>query len=192
MASMETTSEAPARTQPVSLLPTALIGVVALAVAIVFLWSSSWYVVFLTIHILFVVVWIGGGLLLTLFGILAERARDGAELAQIAKMAAFAGERVFAPSALIVLIMGVAMVLNADLGFDHFFIVFGLLGFLSTFVIGIAVLGPMAKRATAMIAERSPNDPEVQAYAGKILLVARVDVAVLLLVIIDMITRPFS
>jgi uncharacterized membrane protein len=191
MGGLETTSESP-RTRAVSLLPTALIGLVALVVAIVFLSSRTWYVTFLTIHILAVVVWIGGGLLLTVFGILAERAQDGDQLAQIARMAAFAGERIFAPAAFVVVAMGIAMVLNADLDFGQFWLILGLLGFLTTFVLGIAVLGPMAKRANAMIAEKGANHPDVQAYGSKILLIARADVAMLLVVIVDMVTRPFS
>ena len=192
MGSMETTSEAPAPTQPVSLLPTLLIGAAALVVAIVFLASTSWFTFFLTVHILFVVIWIGGGALLTVLGIMAQRTRDGEQLAQIARQAAFAGERIFAPSALIVVAAGVAMVLNVGYGFDHFWLLFGLLGFLTTFVLGIAVLSPMARRANAMIAEKGTNHPDVQAYGGKILLVARADVAMLMLVIVDMVTKPFS
>ena len=91
-----TAAEAPA--SRASLLPNALIGLSFLVVAIVFAASSSWYDTFLTVHILFVVVWIGGGLLLTVFGIKAERSRDPAEMGQLTKMAAFAGERIFAPA----------------------------------------------------------------------------------------------
>jgi uncharacterized membrane protein len=192
MASMETTSEVPAQTKPSSLLPTVLIALVALAVAIVFLSTRTWYVTFLAVHLLAVVIWIGGGLLLTLFGLLAQRAQDGAQLAHIARMAAFAGERIFAPSAIVVLVMGIAMVLNSHYGFDHFWLGFGLLGFLTTFVLGIAVLGPMSKRGSAMIAEKGPDDPAVQAYAEKILLVARADVAMLVVVIVDMVARPWA
>jgi uncharacterized membrane protein len=192
MASMETTSEASARTKPASLLPTLLIGAVALVVAIVFLASSSWFTVFLTIHLLFVVIWIGGGALLTVLGLMAQRTRDGEQLAQIARQAAFAGERIFAPSALIVVAAGIAMVLNVGYGFDHFWLLFGLLGFLTTFVLGVAVLSPMAKRADAMIEEKGPNAPDVQAYGAKILLIARADVAMLMLVIVDMVAKPFS
>jgi uncharacterized membrane protein len=189
---METTSDSSARAQPVSLLPTLLIAAVALVVAIVFLASSSWFTVFLAIHILFVVIWIGGGALLTVLGIMAQRTQDGEQLWQIARQAAFAGERIFAPSALIVVAAGVGMVLNIGYGFDHFWLLFGLLGFLTTFVLGIAVLSPMAKRANAMIEEKGPNHPDVQAYGGKILLIARADVAMLLLVIVDMVAKPFS
>jgi len=191
MTGMETTTEAQAAERP-SLLPTAVIALVALVVAIIFLSSRSWYLTFKTVHVISVVVWIGGGLLLTLFGILAERARDGIQLAAIARMAAFAGERIFTPAALLAVASGIAMVLNLHWGFDHFWIIFGLLGFLSTFVIGIGVLAPMAKQANELIAEKGPQDPEVQVFASKILLIARADVAVLLLVIVDMVSKPFS
>ena len=43
-----------------------------------------------------------------------------------------------------------------------------------------------------MIAEKGPDDPAVQAYAGKILLIARADVAMLLVVIVDMVARPWA
>jgi uncharacterized membrane protein len=191
MTSLDTTSAAP-EPRPASLVPTAVIGLVALVVAVVFALSATWYQTFLAIHLLATVVWIGGGLLLTVFGLLAQRAQDGEQLTQIARMAAFAGERIFAPAAIVVVLMGLAMVQNLHWGYDHFWIIFGLLGFLTTFVLGIAVLGPMSKRAAAMIAEKGPNHPDVQAYAGKILLIARADVAMLIVVIVDMATKPFS
>ena len=175
-----------------SLLPSVLIGVAFLAVAILFAASSSWYVIFLTVHILFVAIWIGGGALITILALIAERRRDGEQIAAIAKMAAFAGEKIFAPAALVVVAAGFGMVLNADLGFDHFWIAFGLLGFLATFVIGIGVLAPMSKKVSALVQEKGAEAPETQAAIGRILVIARADVALLLLVIIDMVTKPFS
>jgi uncharacterized membrane protein len=194
MSGMETTSDAAPATaagRPASLLPTVAIALVALVVAIVFFADRTWYTFFLTIHILGVVVWIGGGLLLTTFGILAERTRDGIQLAQIGKMAAFAGERIFSPAAIVVLIMGIAMGINANWDFGQFWLIFGLLGFLTTFILGIAVLSPMAKRLNALAEEKGPLDPEVLATVSKILLIARADVAMLVLVIVDMVAKPF-
>src|SRR5262249_1649473 len=191
MSVAETTAEAPADRRA-SLLPTALIGLAFLAIAIVFAASSSWYDTFLAVHILFVVLWIGGGVFLTIFAILAERARDGAQLASIAKMAAFAGERIFAPAAIVVLAMGIAMVLNADLGFRAFWLISGLLGVASSFVVGVAVLGPSSRKLDALLTQNGPDDAETQAAISKLLLIARADIAVLLLVIVDMVTKPFS
>jgi uncharacterized membrane protein len=186
----ESTAEAPAARA--SQLPNALIGLAFLVVAIVFAASSSWYDTFLTVHILFVVVWIGGGLFLTVNGILAERKRDPAEMVQLVKLAAFAGERIFAPAAIVVLAMGISMVLNAHYGFGHFWLIFGLLGFAASFVVGIGVLSPRARKLDTLLAGKGPDAPETQAAISEILLIARVDMAVLGLVIVDMVTKPFS
>ncbi len=175
-----------------SQLPTVLIGAAFLLFAIIFTASSDWYSAFLSVHILFVVLWIGGGLFITIMALLAERTNDGDQLAQIAQMAAFAGQKIFAPAAIVVVVMGVAMVENANIGFDHFWIAFGLIGFLATFVIGIAVLAPRSKHVSELIQTRGVNDPETTAAISSILLIARADVAMLLLVIVDMVTKPFS
>jgi uncharacterized membrane protein len=172
---------------------TALIGLAFLILAVVFLLSDGrWFEAFQTVHVVFVVVWIGGGAALTILGIVAETKHDSAQLAAIAKQAAFLGQRVFAPAAIVVVVMGGAMVQNAHIGYDHFWIVFGLLGFLATFVIGIAVLSPMSVKVSAIIEAKGPDSPEATAAISKILLIARADVAMLLLVIVDMVAKPFS
>jgi uncharacterized membrane protein len=191
MAAIDEQAEAPARSAS-SQLPTLVIGAIFLVVAIVFAASSDWYDTFLAVHILAVVIWIGGGLFLTVMALLAERTNDAVQLASLAKMAAFAGHRIFAPASLVVLAMGIAMVENAGIGFDHFWIAFGLIGFLITFVLGIGVLAPRSKRADELMAEKGLEAPETQAAISNLLLIARADVAMLLLVVVDMVTKPFS
>jgi len=191
---MDNTSVAttPAERQA-SLVPTALIAVAFLAVAIAFVTSSSsWYLAFKTVHVGFAVIWIGGGALLTVLGLRAELSREPAELASIARSAAFAGERIFAPSGLVVLLMGVAMMVNGDLDWGQFWVDAGLVGFASTFVTGTAVLSPWAKTLRELLATAGPAAPETQAAIKQILLVARVDIAVLLLAVVDMVAKPFS
>jgi uncharacterized membrane protein len=190
MSAENTATEATA-IEPASLVPTAIIALAFLVVAVIFLWGSTWYFIFKTVHVLFAVIWIGGGALLTIYGLRAERAGDPSEVSQIAKMAAFAGEKVFAPAALVVLAAGIGMTLNANIGYDQFWLIFGLIGFATTFVIGMGVLGPRAKRLHAIAAEKGPEAPETQAAISEILLIARVDMAMLLLVIIDMVAKPF-
>ena len=189
MASTEASATPAART---SLLPTALVGAAFLVVAAIFLSTSSWYFTFKTVHVVFAVVWIGGGLLLTILALVAERKQDPVEMATIARQAAYVGERVFVPASLIVLVMGIAMMLNLDWGWGHFWIVFGLLGFASTFTIGIGFLSPLARRIVVSMEESGPHSPETQALITRILLIARVDTAILLLVIVDMVAKPFS
>jgi uncharacterized membrane protein len=176
-----------------SRLQTALIGLALLVVAVVFVVSNgSWYDAFRTVHVTSVVIWIGGGAALTILGIVAETKSDGAQLAAIARQAAFLGQRVFAPAGIVVVVMGAAMIENAHIGYGHFWVIFGLLGFLTTFVIGIAILSPMSVKVSAIITEQGPDAPESRQAIARILLIARADVAMLLLVIVDMVTKPFS
>lgn len=175
---------------------TGVIAAVALAVAIVFVTQSgpgdSWYFAFKSVHVIAAVVWIGGGMLLVILGVAAEIKRDPAELATVARQAALVGERLFAPAGLVVLLMGIAMMLNTNWGWGKFWVIVGLLGYAATFITGVAVLSPMARKASRLIAEKGADDPETTAHIQRILLVARVDMAVLFLVIVDMVAKPFA
>jgi uncharacterized membrane protein len=175
-----------------SFLPTALIGLAFLAVFVIFAASSSWYFAFKAVHVVFAVVWVGGGMLLTILALIAERRNDPEELQTIAHWAALVGQKLFSPSAGIVLAAGIAMMINTNWGWEHFWIVFGLLGFASSFVVGVTVLSPMAKRVDGLLQTAGPRAPETQAAISRILLIARFDVAVLMLVVVDMVVKPFS
>jgi len=175
---------------------TAVLAGVVLVVGIVFIsqatYANAWYSAFKTVHVIAAIVWIGGGTLLTILGVAAERKRDPIELANIARQAATVGEKVFAPAGLVVVAMGIAMMLNADWGWGKFWIVAGLVGYAITFVTGVGVLSPLAKKVTALTEEKGPTHPETAAAITRILMIARIDVAMLLLVVVDMVTKPFS
>lgn len=175
---------------------TAALGAVVAAVAVVFAFNSSfythWYAFFRVIHVSVAVFWVGGGLLLTVLALAAERRSDPGELASIARQAAFVGEKLFAPAGLVVLLTGIAMMLNTDWGWGRFWIDAGLAGYAVTFATGAGVLSPLAKKVSALLASQGPTAPETQQAIKQILLIARVDIAVLLLVVADMVTKPFS
>ena len=174
-----------------------LIGVVVVVGAIFVLSGSTalpneWYALFKAIHVTFAVIWIGGGVLLTINGIRAQREDDPAKIVTVAQQAAFAGERIFAPAGLVVLLMGIAMMINTSWGWSHFWIVAGLIGYAATFVTGVAVLSPLAKQIEASAQANGPEHPTTLALIDRTLLIARIDVAVLLLVILDMVTKPWA
>ena len=194
---METshTAEAPGGRSSAAL--TALIGLAVAAVAIVFVFqtnvfTSHWYALFKVVHVGLAVFWVGGGLTLTVLALWAERKSDPAEMALIARQAAFVGERFFAPAGLLVLGMGIAMVVNLGLDWGKFWIVAGLVGYAVTFLTGLLFLGPQAKRIGRLIETSGPAAAETQAAIRRILRVARVDEGVLLLVVADMVLKPFS
>jgi uncharacterized membrane protein len=151
------------------------------------------FAIFKLIHVSVAVFWVGGGLLLTVLALRAERAKNAEEIAHIARQAVFAGERLFAPAGLVVLAMGITMVINSpEIGFNTTWVDIGLVGYALSFTTGIGVLAPRARQIVALLDEKGPAAPETQAAIQRILLIARVDVAVLLLVVADMLMKPFS
>jgi hypothetical protein len=110
---------------------TAVVGLAVAALALVFVFNtnvftSDWYAIFKWVHVTGAVLWVGGGLTLTILALKAERSSDPAEMAMIARQAAFVGERVFAPVGLLVLLAGIGMVINFHWGWGTSWIVIGL------------------------------------------------------------------
>src|SRR5213079_1731927 len=96
-------------------------------------------------------------------------AGDPEEITRIARQAAFAGEKLFAPAGLVVLAMGITMVINDHIGFGTTWVIIGLVGYALTFTTGIAVLAPLAKRVASLSDSVGPTAPETQAVIGRLL-----------------------
>lgn len=191
--------ETPDATRPPSKASGAVTAAVVAAVAIVTLiflsktvYYSSWYALFKVVHVFGAVVWVGGGVLLTILALRAERSSDPREMAAIARQAAFVGQRVFAPVGLLVFAMGVAMVIDGQIDWGTTWITIAFIGYVVTFLTGIRVLGPQAKRIGELMETEGPDAAETQAAVQRLMLIARVDVGVLLIVVADMVLKPFS
>jgi uncharacterized membrane protein len=193
---MEQTSSTTPAARSTSARLTIGVGLAVVFFAVLFAFNSAWYLhwyaFFRVIHVVLAVFWVGGGLTLTVLGLRAERSTDPTEMATLARQAAFMGERVFAPAGLVVLLMGIAMMINTNWGWGKFWVIAGLVGYAATFATGIGVLSPLAKKIDTLITEKGPTAPETQAAIQRVLLVARIDIGVLLLVVADMVTKQFS
>jgi uncharacterized membrane protein len=153
---------------------------------------NNWYSLFKAVHVLFAVIWVGGGVTIMIHAIRAQNARDPQGIVTVAKQAAFMGEKVFAPVGLVTFLMGIAMMINTSWGWGHFWVIFGLLGYAATFSVGIGILSPLAKKIDQSAEQNGPTHPETIALIERIMFIARIDVAVLMLVVLDMVTKPFA
>ena len=174
----------------------ALLAIVLVVAAIFALNSSAvpdhWYGLFKAIHVTSAVLWVGGGIMLTILAIVAERSNDPLQIANVARQAATVGEKFFAPIGLVTFLMGLAMMLNTNWGWGHFWIVVGLIGYATTFGIGIGLISPTVKKLHAVIETNGPTHPDSIALIKRVMLIARVDAALLLIVVLDMVTKPFA
>jgi uncharacterized membrane protein len=167
-------------------------GTLLLVGALVFiLESDSWYLAFKAVHVGAAVLWVGGGTFVTLRAIATERENDPSRLLEVARQAEWAAMRIFVPASFVVLAMGIAMTINGDLDWGQFWLVFGLVAWGISTAIGVGFLTPRIKRLNALIEERGERDAAVQAAVQPLLLAARLDIALLFLIVIDMTVKPF-
>ena len=148
------------------------------------------YTVLKTLHVLAAIVWVGGAITVNIVGTRVVASGDGAQLTRFGRDAEWLGTRVYRPSALLVLLFGVLAVLRSHLGFGHAWVIFGLVGIVITAVTGSAFLGPELKRIADIGEHRGVDDPEVARRTSRLIGVARIDLVVLLLVVIDMVLKP--
>ena len=143
------------------------------------------------IHILAAIVWVGGGIFIQIYVTRLKRANDQARLMAFAKDVEKLGTMVFFPSSVIVLIMGIVMVWYSPAWeITQLWVILGLLGIANTIVVGAVFLGPEAGRIAAIASERGPDDPEVVRRTGRLFAISRYDLAVLVLVVVDMVVKP--
>lgn len=149
----------------------------------------SLFELFKTLHVLAAVIWVGGAI----FGqAQAIRARNAGpqQIGHFAQEMAWFGPHFFAPVSMVVLLAGIAMVIESGWEFTDAWIIIGLLGFAATFVTGMALLGPQSKRVGEGMAERGAEDPDVQKGIARLFQISRIDTIVLVLVVINMVVKP--
>jgi uncharacterized membrane protein len=175
-----------------SLYATVAAAAVLVVVSVIFALDTQWYFVFKMLHVGAAVIWVGGGLFLTICALLAELANDDDQLLMIGQMADRVAAKVFPLMSIVVLGFGIAMTMNGDIAYDQFWIIFGLAAWAASAATGILYLTPEANKLTKAMIARGPQDPEVQTRLRRVLLVTRFDVALMFLIVFDMVVKPFS
>jgi hypothetical protein len=108
----------------------------------------------------------------------------------LAKQAEWGAMRIFVPASFVALAMGIGMTINGDLDWGQFWLVFGLVAWAIPTAVGIGFLTPRINKLNKLIEERGSDDYAVTAAVQPILLAARLDIALLLLIVVDMVVKP--
>jgi uncharacterized membrane protein len=140
-------------------------------------------------HVFFAIVWVGGGVM---FQVLLARAKmAGPEVVgHFNELAEWTSSRIFMPSSFLTLGFGIATVIAGGYEWAEMWINIGFAGFALSAIIGMAVLGPTAKKMKALVTERGPNDPVVAHMARRLDLFGRIDLITLIVVVFVMVTKP--
>ncbi len=141
-------------------------------------------------HIAAAIVWLGGGVALQVLAIRANRTHDSARMVTIAHEAEWFGTRIFLPSSLLVLVLGIILTVDGPWDFGQTWIVLALIGYGLSFVTGAAFLGPESGRIGKLLAAEGPDSPAVRARIQRIFLVSRIELVLLYLIVLDMAVKP--
>lgn len=151
----------------------------------------TWYEFALWVHVFATVVWVGGGVALQLYAFRIVRARDPARLAGFAKDTEWIGTRLFFPASVLVLAFGFVLVEEGNWGYP-FWVVFGLAVLGLSALAGMGFFGPESGRIGKLVEAHGVEHPEAQARIRRILVLSRIELALLVAVVFDMVVKPFD
>jgi uncharacterized membrane protein len=170
---------------------THLAGLFLLAGLVVFLSFAPFaYDVYLALHVLTTVIWVGGDITLTTLGLRYERLNDGETLAVLGKVGTWVGTRIYTPALFAALAFGIALMVEGDLDWSQFWVIFGLVGWAIAATVGVGFVGPELGRIDKAAQEFGPNSTEVGGRVKRLFTIFRFDTALLTLIIIDMSAKP--
>jgi uncharacterized membrane protein len=150
----------------------------------------TWYTFFKSVHVVTAAVWFGGALMIQALAFRIVRTGDARRQAEFSKDTEIVGMRVFIPATWILLLAGIAMMINLDWSWGQNWIVFGLIAFALSFAVGAGFLGPEGGRIAAIIEREGPASPAAQARIRRILTISRCELVILATVIANMVVKP--
>jgi uncharacterized membrane protein len=143
------------------------------------------------LHVLLAVIWVGGATTVQIFAIKAVRSPDPSEKIGLLRNTEWVGMRVYFPASVLLLIAGILMVVDRpDFAFGDAWILIGLGGLIFSAVVGSTFLGPETGRVGKLVEAKGSDDPEVVSRINRLFVVSRVELAILLLVVLDMVIKP--
>jgi len=148
--------------------------------------------VYLAIHVIAAVIWVGGDVTLTTLGIVFERRQEGEVLAALGRMGTWIGTRVYTPILFVVIGFGIALMHEGHIDYGQFWVIFGLIGWAIAAVVGVGFVGPELGRIDEAARAHGPQSPEVMQRVKRLFIIFRFDTALLILIVLDMSARPFS
>jgi uncharacterized membrane protein len=150
----------------------------------------TYFEALLFLHISAAAVWIGSAVLYDLLFFRARRAADPALAERMGAHSEWLAKRLFIPTSLAVFVLGILLTIEGPWGFGDLWIVLGLFGWATTFVVGIAGIEPQAKRMHAAVERGGPDDPEVAWRGRRVTALNYFDNVLLFLVVADMAIKP--
>ena len=168
-----------------------LAGLALIAGVVVILWySPDAYTIYKALHVMAIVVWVGGDITLTTLGIVFERRGDRETLAALGKLGSWIGVHVYTPAAFAVFAFGVALIERGGWGWGVLWIDLALGGWAVATGVGVLFVGPELGRIDRAAVQYGPESDEVARRVRRLFTVFRFDTVLLILIVLDMTVKP--
>jgi uncharacterized membrane protein len=141
-------------------------------------------------HILMAIVWVGGAITMQLLASRVQRVGTRTQLVEMTGHIEFVATRLFIPASLILLVLGIWMV-SLRWSFGQTWVILGIAMFLYSFLSGSLYLSPQMRKVKTVVERAGPDSDEVAVLAGRIFLVSRIELVFLVLIVLDMVLKPF-
>ena len=148
----------------------------------------AWYEFLLFVHVTAAVIWLGGGFTFQMYGTVVRRGGDTEEIARFAGRAGVLAERMFVPASLLVVLAGIGLMIEGSWDWGQLWVVFALVTFVASFLTGLLVIAPMAKRLPAV----GPATPEGQELIRRLFTMLRIDLVYMYAILFAMTVKPTS
>jgi uncharacterized membrane protein len=143
------------------------------------------------VHIVAAILWLGAGVMVQILAVHAQRMRDDVALKGVFDNVGVLSKIIFVPASAITGVFGILMVVDGPWSFDQLWIVLGLAGYIATFITGVGVMEPGAKKiGEGLERDRGEVTPASANAIRRLLTIARIDTIVLYLVVLVMVTKP--
>lgn len=149
----------------------------------------SWYELLLSLHILAVATWFGSSLAITAMGMMWLKTGPEAFGVYAVPATKWAG-KAHPAAGVVLLLTGFAMVADADYSLGEPWLILAIVGLVTAMGIGGALISRTADGIAKRVTAGSATAEELATSGRQLLLYARIELVVILLVIVDMVAKP--
>jgi uncharacterized membrane protein len=142
------------------------------------------------VHIVAAMVWVGGVVILQFVALRTIWSGEPLRLVAFMRDAEWIGNRVILPSALVVILLGFLLVWDGPWELTTTWVWLALALYAVSFVLGLFVLTPQAKRIGNRVEAEGAESPGVQAQIKRVLNLGRIDIVLLVAIVYLMVVKP--
>jgi uncharacterized membrane protein len=148
------------------------------------------FTLFKFLHVLSVIVWIGGVLTFTVLNLRLTLEQDRGVLAALQRQSNFFGRAVIGPAAALTLIAGIVTAVSAGFDFGALWITWGFVAILISLILGATLIRMTNNNLGALVTSAGSSDVTVHAAQQRLALLNLLNLLLLISAVAAMVLKP--